>query len=53
MVEVSALIDPALRVEIEADAYAPQGRTRTNRPSSPGRYSVTAMTADTGSGPYR
>jgi enamine deaminase RidA (YjgF/YER057c/UK114 family) len=25
MVEVSALIDPALRVEIEADAYAPVG----------------------------
>jgi enamine deaminase RidA (YjgF/YER057c/UK114 family) len=25
MVEVSALVDPALRVEIEADAYAPEG----------------------------
>jgi enamine deaminase RidA (YjgF/YER057c/UK114 family) len=25
MVEVSALIDPALQVEIEADAYAPEG----------------------------
>ena len=25
MVEVSALIEPALRVEIEADAYAPEG----------------------------
>jgi enamine deaminase RidA (YjgF/YER057c/UK114 family) len=25
MVEVTALIDPALRVEIEADAYAPEG----------------------------
>lgn len=25
MVEVCALIDPALRVEIEADAYAPEG----------------------------
>jgi enamine deaminase RidA (YjgF/YER057c/UK114 family) len=25
MVGVSALIDPALRVEIEADAYAPEG----------------------------
>jgi enamine deaminase RidA (YjgF/YER057c/UK114 family) len=24
MIEVSALIDPALRVEIEADAYAPE-----------------------------
>lgn len=24
MVEVSALIDPALQVEIEADAYAPE-----------------------------
>jgi enamine deaminase RidA (YjgF/YER057c/UK114 family) len=25
MVEVTALIDPSLRVEIEADAYAPEG----------------------------
>lgn len=25
MVEVSALIDPGLRVEIEPDAYAPEG----------------------------
>jgi hypothetical protein len=25
MVEVSALVDPALQVKIEADAYAPEG----------------------------
>ncbi len=35
MVEVSALIEPGLMVEIEADAYA-EGGNDGNRPSGPG-----------------
>ena len=34
MVEVAALIEPALLVEIEADAYSP---SIGNSPSAPGR----------------
>jgi enamine deaminase RidA (YjgF/YER057c/UK114 family) len=36
MVEVSALISPALMVEIEVDAYVGGGASGANRPSSPG-----------------
>ncbi|BBY29488.1 RidA family protein [Mycolicibacterium sediminis] len=36
MVEVSALIDPDLLIEIEVDAYLSDRATSANRPSAPG-----------------
>ena len=47
MVEVAALIEPGLLVEIEADAYV-DGVERLKPPSGPGRYGVTFITADDG-----